>query len=121
MTSDWILTQFAPTRSRAQRLYRAFVRDRLRSAPWGELRGQIYLGSEEFVGRYSGSEAQEVPREQWQPLRPPLAQILAREEEQGVLVAYRDYGYTLREIAGELGIHYVTAGRRLRALESREV
>ena len=32
-------------------------------------------------------------------------------------VAYRDYGYTFREIAEHLGCHYSTVSRRLRREE----
>lgn len=47
---------------------------------------------------------------------PELAEIFSTEAEP-ILVAYRRYGYTLREIAGHLGCHYQTVSRRLRRSE----
>ena len=62
----------------------------------------------------------EVPRVQRMIDRPPLSEVFSSAiEGEGILKAYRDYGYTLREIAKFLGIHYATVSRRLRRLEQR--
>jgi putative transposase len=52
LTTDWVLGQFGRSRPTEKR-YRDFVREGLASRPWEELRGQIYLGSEEFVEEHS--------------------------------------------------------------------
>ena len=79
--------------------------------------GEIYLGSEEFVRALAPSvPIAEVPRPQWQPLRPSLAELCVCEE--GVLIAYRIYGYRLHEIGRHLGRHPATVSRRLRRLET---
>ena len=49
LRTDWILGQFGKKRAKAQKQYRAFVREGLESRPWEELKGQIYLGSEAFI------------------------------------------------------------------------
>ena len=66
LTVDWVLGQFGQRRRQAQARYRVFVKEGLESQPWEELRGQIYLGSEEFVESHAkrGEEIKEVPREQ---------------------------------------------------------
>jgi hypothetical protein len=119
LTVDWVLAQFGQRRSQAQERYRAFVREGLGRQPWQGLRGQIYLGSEDFIARLiKKTERQhEVPRVQRQPVRPPLEEILHRRADRGIAVAYQQYGYRLREIADYLGIHYATVSRRLRKVE----
>ena len=53
LTIDWILGQFGARVRPAQERYRAFVAEgRGGPRPWEQLRGQIYLGSEEFVARH---------------------------------------------------------------------
>ncbi len=82
------------------------------------------LGREPFVrARTSDLEpAPEVPQRHRQPLRPPLAELLdTLPPDEAIARAFRDYDYRLRGIAGALGCHYSTVGRRLRALEERGV
>ncbi|MGI9021029.1 MAG: helix-turn-helix domain-containing protein [Solirubrobacterales bacterium] len=62
-----------------------------------------------------GVRIAEVPRPQWQPLRPSL-DALCRGEA-GILAAYRTYGYRLREIGDHLGVHPATVSRALVRLE----
>lgn len=116
---DWVLAQFAKHPGHAQARYRAFVREGLGQHPWQDLRGQIYLGTEEFVARLTKQvpRQQEVPWVQRQPVRPPLDAILRRPGDKGIAVAYRQYGYRLREIADYLGVHYATVSRRLQKVE----
>ena len=116
LTIDDLLGRFGSERRQAQRRYVEFVAAGLGQAAGRELIGQIYLGSEEFVRSLAPNEPiPEVPRLQWQPLRPPLAELLAGGD--GILLAYRRYGYRLGEIAIHLGVHPATVSRRLRRLE----
>ena len=117
-----VLTLFGSRRERAQERYRAFVADGLDDNPFAGLRGQIYLGSDEFVAGHAagGERLEEVPRAHWQPLRPALADIVAGEGERAILVANRRYGYRLREIADHLGCHLSTVSRKLARLETGE-
>jgi putative transposase len=121
LTLDWLLAQFADERTRAQERYRRFVADGLGDEPWAELRAGIYLGSEEFVRESSvhADRIPEIPREQWQPLRRPLAELFAAEGDRAIAAAYRGEGYRLRDIAEHLGVHPATVSRRLRSLEQR--
>ena len=121
LTVDWVLSQFGERRGQAQRRYRDFVRDGLADRPWEKLRGQIYLGSEEFIERHArgGDEIREVPRVQLRAVRPSLERIFRQRGTRAIEVAYRDYGYQLREIADHLGVHYATVSRRLKRLERK--
>ena len=111
-------------REEAQLLYREFVAEGVGKSPWDELRGQIYLGSERFIGSIPklGAKLSEVPRKQRLPDRPTLDEIFAgaATTDEGIFKAYRDHGYTMREIAEYLGVHYATVSRHLRRAERRE-
>jgi REP element-mobilizing transposase RayT len=120
LTVDWILHQFGRTRSGAQAKYRAFVRAGLGNRPWEQLRGQIYLGDEEFVKRHAQASADlnEVPRAQRHAARPPLEEIFRTAGSQAIALAYHEHGYRMKEMADFLGVHYATVSRRLRQLEA---
>ena len=72
LTTDWLLEQFGKDRRVAQKRYRAFVRDGLANRPWDELKGQIYLGSEDFIERQTvkAKDLKEIPRAQLKAIRP---------------------------------------------------
>jgi len=118
LTSAWILSHFAPTRPRAQALYRDYVAVGASDELSRRVRGER-LGSESLLRETFGFEAPlpEIPRSQVEPLPPALADIFARERLP-VLVAYSRHGYTLGEIAAHLGKHYATASRRLKREEA---
>jgi len=124
LTTDWILSQFANERKKAQRLYRKFVAGGIGRSPWGELKGQIYLGSERFIESVPkpGAKLTEIPRKQRLLDRPTLEEIFvsAATTDDGIFKVYHDHGYTMREIAEHLGVHYATVSRHLRKLEQRE-
>lgn len=75
LETEWTLRQFGASRRQAVERYRAFVAEGKRGgyAPWEEVRGQIYLGSDAFLSdvreRVSGKpRAKGVPRRQQHPL-----------------------------------------------------
>jgi putative transposase len=117
---DEILRSFGPNRETAQRAYLQFIEGGALDNPWDALRGRIYLGSEEFVEKFQQDlpVKGEIPMDQLQPVRPALPALL--KEESGLLKAYRDYGFTLRQIADQLGVHYSTISRRLKEQEDWE-
>jgi len=123
LTTEWILSQFAQSPSKARRAYRRFVSAGRGEPVWGNLKGQIYYGSDEFIEQHVpvGSRAfREVPREQRLVNRPPIEDIFgATSEERAIAAAYREHGYRLREIADFLGVHYSTVSRRLKKQEER--
>jgi hypothetical protein len=121
LTTDWILSQFSSTSSAAQQAYRRFVSEGYGETVWENLRGQICFGSDEFIESHvpeGSSMLREIPRKQRLINRPPLEKVLAEEPaSHAIAIAYREYGYKLKEIADCLGVHYSTVSRRLRRQE----
>jgi putative transposase len=110
LATEWVLSQFAPTRRLAQARYRAFVAAGLEKPTVSGER----VGSEEFLSLRLGRHdaLPEVPRAQLQPLRRPLADVFANEQTP-IAIAYRAHDYRLHEIAAHLGCHYSTVSRAL--------
>jgi REP element-mobilizing transposase RayT len=104
----------------AQAAYREFVAAGIGDALSERVRGER-LGSDGFLRDRFGLEPplEEIPREQVEPERRPLAEIF-EEEPFAIAAAYRSHGYSLREIASYLGCHYSTVSRRL-AREEEEL
>lgn len=125
LATDWILRQFGRRQRDAQRRYREFVAEgRDGPRPWEHLKGQIYLGSEAFIAQHQPDRVlRDIPRRQTQAARPSLTALFQRrgDEAQLIAVAYRRYGYRLREIAEHLGVHEVTVSRRLKQAEQGTV
>jgi REP element-mobilizing transposase RayT len=123
--TDWILGRFGARQREAQRRYRQFVAEgQDRPKPWEQLKGQIYLGSEAFIAQHQPDRViRDIPRRQTQASRPTLKDLFQRrgKEAELIAVAYRRYGYRLREIAEHLGVHEVTVSRRLTQAEQETV
>jgi putative transposase len=115
LASDAVLSFFGRHRAAAQRSYREFV-----AAADPDLDVEVVgerLGSESFLqASFTPEPIPEVPRAQWQPVPPTLADIFATDTTP-VATAYRRYGYSLADIAAHVGRHYATVSRRLRAEE----
>jgi REP element-mobilizing transposase RayT len=125
LATDWILGQFDKTKSEARIKYRQFVKDGMseKKAPWEKLRGQVILGSDMFIERvreFIGGKDQitEIPRRQRTAGRPSLEvlfpageRLTKRERNPTILEAHVKYGYSLKEIAEHLGVHYTTVSK----------
>ncbi len=125
LTRDWILSQFGQRGGPAQARYRTFVAEgRGGPAPWEQLTGQIYLGSEKFVAQHQPNRViRDIPRRQTQAQRPSLETLFERKGdlEKTIHQAYRQYGYRLADIADHLGVHAATVSRRLKRAEQEIV
>ena len=125
LTRDWILSQFGQRGGPAQARYRTFVAEgRGGPAPWEQLTGQIYLGSEKFVAQHQPNRViRDIPRRQTQAQRPSLETLCERKGdlEKTIHQAYRQYGYRLADIADHLGVHAATVSRRLKRAEQENV
>lgn len=116
LTTSSILGRFGRERSAARESFSRFVEAGL---PAPGLCSGAYAAGEDFLQGVLGEVGPiaEVRRREWQPVRLSLAEIFETAESP-VVLAYRGYGYTLREIAGHLGCHYSTVSRRLRREEA---
>jgi putative transposase len=119
LASELVLELFSDDRVQAVGSYRAFVRAGLHvSDPKAEALGDIYLGDTAFVRRCRPSRAAstEVPRPQREPIPCSIEELLHRRSDDALACAYRE-GYSLRELAAVLGVHYSTVSRRLKREE----
>jgi len=127
LTVDWVLGQFGKTRRLAEKAYRDFVRAGIGGGSfWGEVKGQSVLGEESFVKGLEpyakgAKEIKEIPKTQRYLNRPDLEELFSRsiERDKGwrnrkVAEAFKDWGYTQKEIADCLGMHYSTVSRILK-------
>ena len=129
LTVDWIVSQFGNSRVEAMAHYKKFVREGMRrDAPWKEVKGQIFLGADDFTSRFKdlmkGKERiKEIPRIQRYATRPPLAKLLQKRKrnmtDEAVYEAYSGYGYTLKQIAEYLSVHYTTVSRAIKRMEEQ--
>jgi REP element-mobilizing transposase RayT/AraC-like DNA-binding protein len=80
--------------------------------------GDIYLSSAQFADAHApNQQIEEIPRRQSHPVPPTLDQLFATDPANAPAIAFRDHGYTLKQIADHLGVHYSTISRRLKRLE----
>lgn len=128
LSIDWLLGQFAKTKPVARQRYAAFVQAGIEQpSPWQALKGQVLLGSEAFVEKVAPQlkareGVAEIPKRQRRVHRPALKAVLAdlkskEARNRAMASAYLEHGYTLAEIAHEVGLHYATISRLVKASE----
>lgn len=126
LTVDWVLGQFGKTRRLAEKAYRDFVRAGIGGGSiWGEVKGQSVLGENNFVKELEPytervKEFKEIPRTQRYLNRPDLEQLLSRGikrdkgwRNQRIADAVKVWGYSQKEVADCLGMHYSTVSKIL--------
>ncbi len=127
LVTDWVLSQFGSDRARAKTAYRRFAGDGIKADPvWKDLRAQSILGESEFVeglveyvkGR---EKVPEIPKSQRFMNRPDLrtlfgVDVLREKSKRNVRIAeaVQKHGYTQREVANHLGMHFASVSRILR-------
>lgn len=119
---DGLLTPFAKPRSLAQQRYAQFVAEgRKAASPWSNLKGQVFLGDEQFVQRMqshlqSGQDDVQIPLAQRRPPPPPLEEIEHRapDRKAAIVAAYATGGYSYQQIADYFGVHFTTVGKLVR-------
>lgn len=122
LVADGLLAQFAKGRSLAQQRYAQFVAEGIKAAsPWSSLKGQVFLGDEQFVHRMqaqlqSGKDDVQIPLAQRRPPPPPLADIERRSPDRNtaIVAAYTTGGYSYQQIADYFKVHFTTVGKIVR-------
>jgi REP element-mobilizing transposase RayT len=127
LTTDWGLGQFGSRQKEAARRYREFVEAGIgQETIWKKVKGQGILGEEDFVAGLVGymkgqRDIQEIPKNQRFVNRPKLADIFDQETNPGktdrnknIREALESHGYSQREIADHLGMHYSSISRLMR-------
>jgi len=124
LSTDWILSQFSSRKSIARRRYQQFVLEGIgQVSPWSQLKGQVLLGSENFVEGLrpyiqDAEKLEEVPRAQRLLDRPTLIDLFENNKElvktkrdKKIKEAHIQHGYRLAEIGRFLDLHYSTISR----------
>jgi putative transposase len=90
---------------------------------WNDLRGQIYLGKEEFIETMqrhvqSVNNINEIPRARRRAKAKPLSYYTSfNDRNAGITAAYQTGDYTMKAIADEFGLHYATVSRIVKKAE----
>lgn len=127
LTTEWILGQFSRRREEAEKKYRQFVQEGIgKETIWNEVKGQAILGEEAFVEKLidyvrEHKDVVEIPKSQRYINRPGLEKIFTDEvlqtrekRNQKIAEAVEKYGYTQREIADHLGLHFTSVSRLMK-------
>jgi len=119
LTTEWILGQFAGRKRQAVKKYREFVEAGIEGEIiWKDLKGQCILGKEDFaeglleyVKGYR--DIKEIPKSQRYISRPRLDILFSEdvkenrtEKKKKAMEAIEKYGYSQKEVADYLGVHY---------------
>jgi hypothetical protein len=131
LTVDWVLGQMGKRRREAVGRYRAFVRDGMeRGVIWKEVKAQSILGEDNFIGRFIDhvrgyKEIKEIPRGQRYLGRPSLRDLFSEKVIRSRVIrnemvgkAVGEWGYSQREVADYLGMHYSTLSRVMKRIET---
>jgi len=118
---DWILAAFGARKSTAIRSYVNFIAEgKGQPCPWDELKGQIFLGSDQYVIQMQkmiglDRDLSEVPITQRRPLPRCLTEYAsgASDRDEALRIAYESGGYSMKEIGEHFGIHYSRVSRIL--------
>jgi len=123
---DWILGQFAGRKRTAEDKYKEFVGAGIgKNNMWRDVKGQSLLGKEEFVegliGYVKGYEdVNEIPKSQRYINRKELSTLLSGDvildkkiRNTSMVEAVNKHGYSQKEIAEHLGMHYTSISRIL--------
>jgi putative transposase len=123
LSTDWVLGQFGSKKRIAEKRCRRFVTDGIGGhGIWENVKGQSILGERDFVDRLIDfvrgyEEVIEIPKSQRYVTRPSLGEIFKDTEggkqkrDAGIADAVTKWGYSEREVANHLGLHYSTVSR----------
>jgi REP element-mobilizing transposase RayT len=122
LSTDDLLAQFGKRRAQAGRKYQQFIEDGMSAESiWKDLKGQIYLGDEDFVEEMRGKlggrdEDVNIPRVQQRGPAPKLSVIRRQHKnrDDAMRAAYETGAYSYQQLAKEFGVHFTTVGRIVR-------
>lgn len=132
LTVDWILSQFGKERHLAIKRYVTFVLAGIHEESiWKNLKGGVFLGSEEFVEKFSElvkekGDIKDIPRTQRYVTRPTLEKIFTPsvlnnkdKRNKKIYEAIKKYGYFQSEVGRFLNKRPSTVSKIFRREERR--
>jgi putative transposase len=128
LTTEGLLAEFGKRRAGARRKYLQFIEEGMSAESiWKDLKGQIYLGNDDFVEQMRGKlgerdEDVNIPRVQQRGPAPSLSVIRRQHKnrDDAIRAAYETGAYSYQQIAKEFGVHFTTVGRIVRQPMKRE-
>ena len=127
LVTDWVYSQFGSERKIAEAGSRRFVRDGIGvESVWKSVRAESVLGEGDFIESLSDyvrgrKQIPEIAKSQRFMNKPPLRDILGlevlrdkRKRNKSISEAVFEHGYTQREVADHLRIHFTSVSRILR-------
>lgn len=128
LTTQWILGQYSKRKRQAEKKYSEFVEDGMGGKViWKDVKGQSILGEEEFTEGLMDyikgyRDIKEIPKSQRYADRPRLDILLNEgiikdktKRNKIVKEAIEKYGYTQKDVADFIGIHYSVVSRLLKS------
>ncbi len=124
LTTNWVLAQFGPKIKPARKRYREFVKAGIEEESiWIKAKGQILLGDNDFVEEFKSylkgqEKIKDIPKHQRYVGRPSLESLFKKRilenkqmRNKKIVEATEQYGYSQKEIANHLKMHYSTISR----------
>lgn len=131
LTINWTLGQFGSQAGTARQRYKEYIKEGIgANSLWDKVKGQIVLGKEDFTDRFlqylSGNEKiQEIPRSQRYIARPGLNKLFdeqtkvdKRARNRVIREAIEQYGYSQKEVADHIGLHYSAISQIIRRMDN---
>ena len=129
LTIDWVLGQFSTNRKKAQNKYRQFVQQGIgKESIWTDLKAQAILGEDNFADEFidylkKHKDITDIPKSQRYLNRPLIEKIFSeditgdkRKRDKKIVEATGKYGYTQREVADNLKMHFTSVSRIIRQM-----
>jgi putative transposase len=127
LTTEWIIQQFSSERAAGERAYRQFVREGISAGTiWENVRVQSILGGEDFIEGLEeylrgNKNIPEIAKSQRYMNRPTLQKLFngevirdKRKRDKKIVEAVEDFGYSQKEVADNLGMHFSSISRIMR-------
>jgi len=116
LNTEWLLAGFGQQKSKAIEAYKCFVSaGKGQPSPWEQLKNQIFLGDEKFVGSMQGlinvdKQLSKIPISQRRAMPKALFYYAEKYEirNEAIISAYASGGYSLKEIGDYFDLHYST-------------
>ena len=116
LNTEWLLAGFGRQKSKAIEAYKCFVSTgKDQPSPWEQLKNQIFLGDEKFVGAMQSlinvdKQLSEIPISQRRAVPKELFYYAEKYKirNEAIVSAYAGGGYSLKEIGDYFDLHYST-------------